>query len=137
MATANLVMEDNYELELSCVRNKIVTTFRELTECLKERERVLLRELDDTLACYLSYKLENEKMREKKTALEHTKSFIAQQTNLSPIQNVHEDFMTRLNTELDAIEIPKQPQMKYFVCKRDIFDETKKLGELLNRDKLK
>ena len=134
MATANPVREDNYELELSRVRNKIVTTFRELTECLKERERVLLRELDDTLACYLSYKLESEKTREKKTALEHTKSLIAQQTNLSPIQNVHEDIITRLNAELDAIEIPKQPQMKYFVCKRDILDETKRLGELINRE---
>ena len=134
MATANPIREDNYELDLSRVRIKIVTTFRELTECLKERERVLLRELDDTLACYLSYKLESEKMREKKTALEHTKSLIAQQTNLSPIQNVHEDFMTRLNTELDAIEIPKQPQMKYFVCNSDILDETKKLGELINRE---
>ena len=135
MATANPVIEDNYELELSRVRNKIVTTFREMTECLKERERVLLRELDDTLACYLSYKLESEKMRERKTALEHTKSFIAQQTNMSPIQNVHEDFMTRLNTELDAMEIPKQPQMKCFVCNSDIFDETKKLGELINRER--
>ena len=134
MATANPVIEDNYELELSRVRNKIVTTFRELTECLKERERVLLRELDDTLACYLSYKLECEKTREKKIALEHTKSFIAQQPNLSPIHNVHEDFMTRLNTELDAIEIPKQPQMKCFVCNSDILDETKKLGELINRE---
>ena len=134
MATSNPVIEDNYELELSRVRNKIVMTFRELTECLKERERVLLREVDDTLACYLSYKLECEKTREKKTALEHTKSLIAQQTNLSPIQNVHEDIMTRLNTELDAIESPKQPQMKYFVCKRDLLDETKRLGQLLNRE---
>ena len=30
-------------------------------------------------------------------------------------------------------EIPKQPQMMYSVCNSDILDETKKLGELINR----
>ena len=106
MATANPIVEDNYELELSRVRNKIITTFREFSECLKKREQVLLKELDDILGCYHSYKLKIEKMREKKTALEHTKSLIAQQPNLSPIQNVHQDILTRLNTELETIEIP-------------------------------
>ena len=135
MATADPIVEDNYELELSCVRNKIITTFHEFSKCLKEREQVLLKELDDILGCYHSYKLEIEKMREKKTALEHTKSFIAQQPNLSPIQNVHQEFMARLNTELEAIEIPKQPQMWYFVCNNNILlDEVKKLGELVERE---
>ena len=135
MATANPIVEDNYVLELSCVKNNIITTFREFSKCLKERQQVLLKELDDILACYHSYKLQIEKMREKKTALEHTKSFIAQQPNLSPIQNIHEEFMARLNTELEAIEIPKQPQMRYFVCNNNILlDEVKKLGELVERE---
>ena len=135
MATADTIVEDNYELELSRVRNKIITTFRELSECLKEREQVLLKELDDILGCYHSYKLKIEKMREKKTALEHTKSFIAQQPNSSPIQNIHEEFMARLNTELEAIEIPKQPQMRYFVCNNNILlDEVKRLGQLVERE---
>ena len=135
MATADHIVEDNYELELSRVRNKIITTFREFSECLKGREQVLLKELDDILGCYHSYKLEIEKMRGKKTALEHTKSFIAQQPNLSPTQNVHEDILTRLSTELEAIEIPKQPQMRYFECNNSILlDEVKKLGELVERE---
>ena len=135
MATADPIMEDNYGLELSCVRNNIITTFREFSECLKEREQVLLKELDDILGCYHSYKLEIEKMREKKTALEHTKSFIAQQPNLSPIQNIHEEFMARLNRELEAIQIPKQPQMRYFVCNNNILlDEVKRLGQLVERE---
>ena len=135
MATADPIVEDNYALELSRVRNKIITTFREFSECLKEREQVLLKELDHVLACYHSYKLKIEKMREKKTALEHTKSLIAQQPNLSPIQNVHQDILTRLNTELEAIKIPKQPQMRYFVFNNNIpLDEVRKLGELVERE---
>ena len=138
MATADPIMEDNYGLELSCVRNNIITTFREFSECLKEREQVLLKELDDILGCYHSYKLEIEKMREKKTALEHTKSFIAQQPNLSPIQNIHEEFMARLfpTENLQAIQIPKQPQMRYFVpvTINILLDEVKRLGQLVERE---
>ena len=135
MATANPIGEDNYELELNRVRNKIITTFHELTECLKKREQELLKELDVILACYHSYKLESDKMKEKKIALQHTKSFISQQSNLSPIQNVHEDFMARLNTELETIAIPNQPQMMYFVCNTNILDEVKNLGELIVRER--
>ena len=136
MATANPIGEDNYELELNRVRNKIITTFHELTECLKKREQELLKELDVILACYHSYKLESDKMKEKKIAWKHTKSFITQQSNLSPIQNVHEDIMTRLNTELEAIAIANQPQMIYFVCNTNILDEVKKLGELIERERI-
>ena len=134
MATANPIGEDNYELELNRVRNKIITTFHELTECLKKREQKLLKELDVILACYHSYKLESDKMKERKIALQHTKSFITQQSNLSPIQNVHEDIMARLNTELETIEIPNQPQMMYFVFNTNILDGVKKLGELVQRE---
>ena len=135
MATANPIGEDNYELELNRVRNKIITTFHELTECLKKREQELLKELDVILACYHSYKLESDKMKEKKIAWKHTKSFITQQSNLSPIHNVYEDIMARLNTKLEAIAIPNQPQMMYFVCNTNILDEVKKLGELIERER--
>ena len=135
MATANPIGEDNYELELNRVRNKIITTFHELTKCLKKREQELLKELDGILACYHSYKLESDKMREKKIALQHTKSLISQQSNLSPIQDVHEDLIARLNTELETIAIPNQPQMMYFVCNTNILDEVKKLGELVQRER--
>ena len=135
MATANPIGEDNYELELNRVRNKIITAFHELTECLKKREQELLKELDGILACYHSYKLKSDKMREKKIALQHTKSLISQQSNLSPIQNVHQDLISRLNTELETIAIPNQPQMMYFVCNTNILNEVKKLGELVQRER--
>ena len=74
-------------------------------------------------------------MKVKKTALPRTRSFIEEDLNLSPIQNVHQDILTRLNTELRTVEIPKQPQMMYFVCNNNILlDEVKRLGELVERE---
>ena len=66
--------KDNYELELNRMRENIKTKFVELIDCLKARESELLRELDNILASYLSYKSELEKVNEKKIALERTKS---------------------------------------------------------------
>ena len=43
MATANPLREDNYELELSRVREKIKTKFVELIDYLKAKENELLR----------------------------------------------------------------------------------------------
>ena len=70
MATANPLGEDNYELELSRMREKIKTKFVELIDCLKARENKLLRDLDNILASYLSYRSELEKVNEKRDYLE-------------------------------------------------------------------
>ena len=43
MATAKPLREDNYELELSRVRENIKAKFVELIDCLKARENELLR----------------------------------------------------------------------------------------------
>ena len=64
--TANPLREDSHELELSRVREKIKTKFVELIDCLKARESELLRELDNILTSYLSYRSELEKVNEKK-----------------------------------------------------------------------
>ena len=73
MATANPLREDNYELELSRVREKIKTKFVELIDCLKARENILLRELDNVLASYLSYRTELEKISDRKSRLKKQK----------------------------------------------------------------
>ena len=65
MATANRLREDNYELELNRVRENIKTKFVELIDRLEARENELLRELDNILASYLSYRSELEKVNEK------------------------------------------------------------------------
>ncbi len=88
MATANPLMEDNYELELSRVREKIKTKFVELIDCLKARENELLRELDNIITSYLSYRSELEKVSEQKIALEATKTFHQNQVQTSSVKAV-------------------------------------------------
>ena len=131
MATANPLIEDNYELELSRVKEKIKTKFVELIDCLKARESKLLRELNNVLTFYLSYRRELGKVNENKIALETTKSILQNQLQTSPIKSVHEDFIARLNTELKSIETPIEPKMFSFEC-----DSNKMLAKLNNLGKL-
>ena len=129
MATANPLREDNNVLELSRVREKVITKFAELIDCLKARESELLRELDNILTSYLSYRSVLKKVNEKKLALERTKLF--HQSELSPIRSFHEDGIARVNTELKLIETPIEPKMVGFEC-----DSNKMLAELNNLGKL-
>ena len=125
MATANPLREDNYELELNRVREKIKTKFVELIDCLKARENELLRELDNILTSYLSYRGELEKVNEKKLALERTKSLHQNELQNSPIKSFHENVITLVNTEIKSIETPIEPKMVSFEC-----DSNKMLTEL-------
>ena len=59
---ANPLREDNHELELSRVREKIKTKLVELIDYFKARENKLLRELDNILTSYLSYRSVLEKV---------------------------------------------------------------------------
>ena len=131
MATANPLIEDNYELELIRMREKIKTKFVELIDCLKARESKLLRELDNILASYLSYRNELDKVNEQKRDLETTKTFLQNQVQTSSVKAVHEDFIARVNTELGSIETPLEPKMVSFEC-----DSDKMLAELNNLGKL-
>ena len=134
MATANPMREDNYELELSRVRENIKTKFVELIDCLKARESELLRELDNILASYLSYRSELEKVNEKKVALEITKTFHQNQIQTSPIKSVHEDCIARVNTELKSIKTPKEPGNFTFECDSNkMLAELNKLGKLVEK----
>ena len=131
MATANPLREDNYELELNRVREKIKTKFVELIDCLKARESELLRELDNILASYLSYRSKLEKVNEKKITLEATKTFLQNQLQIFSVESVHEDFIARVNAEHRSIETPIEPKMVSFE-----FDSNKVLAELNNLGKL-
>ena len=131
MATANPLREDNYELELSRVREKIQTKFVEFIDCLKDRESELLRELDNILTSYLSYRSELEKVNEKKLALERTKSLHQNELQNSPIKSFHEKVITQVNTELKSIQTPIEPKMVSFEC-----DSNKMLAELNSLGKL-
>ena len=131
MATANPLREDNYELELSRVRENIKTKFVELIDCLKARESELLRELDNIIASYLSYRSELEKVNEKKIALERTKSIHQNELTNSPIKSVHENVISILNKELASIKTPIEPKMVSLEC-----DSNKMLAELNKFGKL-
>ena len=134
MATANPLGEDNYELELSRVRENIKTTFVELIDCLKARESELLGELDNILTSYLSYRSEMEKVNEKKSALERTKTFLQNQLQTSPIKSVHENFITQLDTELKSVETPIEPKMVNFECdSKEVLAELNNLGKLVEK----
>ena len=131
MATANPLREDNYEFELSRVRENIKTKFVELIDYLKARESELLRELDNILASYLSYRSELEKVNEKKIALERTKSIHQNELANSPIKSVHENVISILNKELASIKTPIEPKMVSLEC-----DSNKMLAELNKFGKL-
>ena len=117
--------EDNYELELSRVREKIKSTFVELIVSLKARESELLRELDNILASYLSYRSELEGVKEKRIALETIIHYHQNQIPNSPVKSVHKNVIAQVDTELKSIEFPTEPQMVTFD-----FDHNKVLSEL-------
>ena len=98
---------------------------------MKARESELLRELDNILASYLSYRSELEKVSGRKTALERIKTFHQNEFQTSPVKSVHENFITQLDTELKSIETPIEPKMVSFEC-----DNNKMLTVLNNLGKL-
>ena len=131
MATANPLMENNYELELSRVREKIKSKFVELIDCFKARENKLLRELDNILTSYLSYRSELEKVNEKKRDLENMQNALKGIVTTSPVKNMHGNMLLQISTELKSIKTPIEPKMVSFEC-----DSNKMLAELDNLGKL-
>ena len=131
MATANPLMEDNYELELSRVREKITAKFVELIDCLKARENELLRELDNILASYLSYRTELEKVNERRDSLEKMRRRNEEEMAASPIRSFQENILGLIVKELKSIETPIEPKMVSLEC-----DSNKMLAELNNLGKL-
>ena len=131
MATANPLIEDNYELELSRVSEKIKTKFVELIDCLKAKETELLRELDNVLTSYLSYRSELEKVNEQKIDLENMQNALKGIVTTSPVKNMHGNILLQISTELKSIRTPIEPKMVSFEC-----DSNKMLAELNNLCKL-
>ena len=126
--------EDNYELELNRVKEKIKSKFVELIECLKARESELLRELDNILASYLSYRSDLGRVNEKKIALETIIHYHQTQIPNSPVKSIHEEFIARVNTELKSIETPTEPKMFTFECDSNkMLAELNKLGKLVEK----
>ena len=134
MATANPMREDNYELELSRLRENIKTKFVELIDCLKARESELLRELDNILASYLSYKSELEKVNEKKMEFKEMIIFHQNKLQSSHLKSFQENIISQLNTGLESIKTPIEPKMVSFECDSNrILAELNKLSKLVEK----
>ena len=126
--------EDYYELELSQVRENIKTKFIELIDCLKARESELLRELDNILASYLSYRSELEKARNEVESLNVMKQQQEEAIMSSPVKALIERILNEINTELQSIKTPIEPKMVSFKCDSNkIFPELNKLGMLVEK----
>ena len=134
MATANPLREDKNELELSRVRGNIKSKVIELIDCLKARESELLRELDDILASYLSYKSEIEKVNEIRHSLEKMKRLIEEEIATSPVRSFLENIVGQIITELASIETPIEPKLISFECDSNkMLAELNKLGKLVEK----
>ena len=97
---------------------------------LKARENELLRELDNILTSYLSYRSELEKVNEKKREFENMQNALKGVSIIST-KSIQEDILKQLSTELESIETPIEPKIVSFVC-----DRNKMLAELNNLGKL-
>ena len=134
MATANPISEDNFVLELNRVKESVVTKFRQISEHLDEMRNEFLRRINSILVSYRTYKQEFQTTSEKKKALEKTKLLLQNELANSPIKSVHDNFIVQINTELEAIETPKQPKLVSFVCdKQKLLTEVNILCKLVER----
>ena len=94
----------------------------------------MLRELDNILASYLSYRSQLDEVNEKKRDLERTKTFHQNVLQTSTIKSVHEDCIARVNTELNSIKTPIEPKMVSFKCDSNkMLAELNKLGKLAEK----
>ena len=135
MATANPPViyreDDNYEIELSRVREKIRAQFVDLTDHLKCRERELLKELDTVLASYRSYQDEFKIVRDKVRDLEKIKQRNEEELAASQFKMLQENIIKQVEEEIKTIIYPKQPQLVTFVFENNlIFSEIHKLGKI-------
>ena len=125
MATASPLIEDNYELELNRLKEKSKTKFVELIDCLKARESELLRELNNILTSYLSYRSELEKVNEKRDSLEKMIQHNEEEMVASPVRR-------QIVEELESVKTPIKPKMVSFECDSNkMLAELNNLGELL------
>ena len=126
--------KDSYELELSRVEENIKTKFEELIECLKARESELLRELDNILASYLSYRSELEKVKQEKMEFKEMIIFHQNKLQSSHLKSFQENIISQLNTGLESIKTPIEPKMVSFECDiNKMLAELNKLGKLVEK----
>ena len=104
MATASLVPSEelSFENQVSKVKSEIESRFRELMNCVRERERQLLNELEEILN---NYKRERDKHKQSLTELEemlqNTKDKMKSE-NLKELQELFVDKLTEKRKEFES-----------------------------------
>ena len=110
MATANPLVryqeDDNYEIELSRVREKIRTQFDDLIDRLKCRERELLGEFYVILASYRSYRDEFKIVRDKVGDLEMMKQRNEEELTTSYSKEFQNNIIKQIEEEIKTIIYP-------------------------------
>ncbi|KAI6657793.1 NHL repeat containing protein [Oopsacas minuta] len=135
MATAEPVAmgEDNFVVELNGVRDKIITKFSELIECLKAREDNLLKELDNIITLYGVYKDKLLRVKTKKEDLNRVGNFLEGSFH-SSVKLMNDKYLKEIDLKLKSIEIPIEPSMVKFVCENNsLLAEINKFGQLVDK----
>ena len=90
-----------------------------------------MRELDNILASYLSYRSELEKVSEKRDYLEKMIQNNEKEIAASPVRSLQENILRQIVEELESVKTPIKPKKVSFEC-----DSNKMLAELNNLGKL-
>ena len=125
--------EDNFQLELSRVREEIESVFAELIHCLESRKKHLFDQLNDILIRYQSYENETEELTKRKIELEKLTSQIEGQYSTS-VKSLQNTFLEQINEERRTIVMPTRPKLVRFVCdKNKLMSEVNELCKLVER----
>ena len=98
MATADVVSseEDDFEVQVSKVQKEIETHFRQLIDCLKERKRKLLNELEEMLN---SHKRERDKHKQSLTELEQMLQCTKDKMKSESLKEIQSSFIDQLSVK--------------------------------------
>ena len=125
--------EDNFQLELSRVRQEIESVFTELIDCLESRKKHLFDELNKILIHYQSYKNETEELTKRKIELERLSHQNLGQYSTSA-KSVQNTLLKIIDEELKTIVMPARPNLIRFVCdKNKLVREVNELCKLVER----
>ena len=122
MATADVVSseEDDFEVQISKVQKEIETHFCQLIDCLKERKRKLLNELEEILN---SHKRERDKHKQPLTELEQMLQCTKDKMKSEILQDFQSSFIEQLSEKRKEFE-------SQFECKHISLDFDKTILEL-------
>ena len=125
--------EDNFQLELSRVRQEIESVFTELIDCLESQKKHLFEELNKILIRNQSYKRETEELTKRKIELERLS--YQNQGQLSTSAKCEQNTIPKqIDEELKTIVMPARPKLVRFVCdKNKLVREVNELCKLAER----